>query len=346
MKFFPAAFNRIARALDVLWGTPTNGQVFTYDSSLQKAKWANAGVGDMLKSTYDADNNGVVDNASALGGQAASHYLNRANHTGTQSAGTITGLANVATSGSASDLGTGTLPIARIGAGTVTDDKLAVSYLPDQSDPGSGTFAASGKLLFYDGTLVTGLTGPSTARKRLASNASGVVEWRDEHKPVLAGTVRDLMLITTNPVAWKAGGVDIDAGGRLLASETLTSGEASLQTFTLRTSFLRIPDGFLAFKTTGAFTFSLLADDTDTTDAVLTGYTVTGYTDRESTGTTLLTASGLTIAVSSTNIPDVVSVDRSAFSSTTVPSWVVIEFELSVRSSKCIVVTDYGLYSE
>jgi hypothetical protein len=37
----------------------------------------------------------------------------RANHTGTQSAATITGLAAVATSGSASDLGSGTLPAAR-----------------------------------------------------------------------------------------------------------------------------------------------------------------------------------------------------------------------------------------
>lgn len=39
--------------------------------------------------------------------------LARANHTGTQAAGTITGLATVATSGSASDLGSGTLPAAR-----------------------------------------------------------------------------------------------------------------------------------------------------------------------------------------------------------------------------------------
>ena len=44
----------------------------------------------------------------------------RANHTGTQSVSTITGLASVATSGSASDLSTGTLPAARIPATAVT----------------------------------------------------------------------------------------------------------------------------------------------------------------------------------------------------------------------------------
>lgn len=40
-------------------------------------------------------------------------------------AGDVSGLATIATSGSASDLGTGTLPIARIAAGAITLDKLA-----------------------------------------------------------------------------------------------------------------------------------------------------------------------------------------------------------------------------
>ena len=44
--------------------------------------------------------------------------LARANHTGTQAASTVTGLATIATSGSASDLGAGTVPIARVPTGT------------------------------------------------------------------------------------------------------------------------------------------------------------------------------------------------------------------------------------
>ena len=50
---------------------------------------ANAGGGDMLKSVYDQDNDGVVDNSEALSGQSSAYYLNRANHTGTQTAATI-----------------------------------------------------------------------------------------------------------------------------------------------------------------------------------------------------------------------------------------------------------------
>jgi hypothetical protein len=65
----------------------------------------------------------VADGATSNASDA--FLLARANHTGTQAASTITGLATVATSGSASDLGVGTLPIARIGDGAVTLAKLA-----------------------------------------------------------------------------------------------------------------------------------------------------------------------------------------------------------------------------
>lgn len=53
----------------------------------------------------------VADGATANASDAA--LRDRTSHTGTQAAGTITGLAAVATSGSASDLGAGTLPAAR-----------------------------------------------------------------------------------------------------------------------------------------------------------------------------------------------------------------------------------------
>lgn len=35
---------------------------------------AGDGVGDMLKSTYDANGNGIVDNAEKLGGNAPAYY--------------------------------------------------------------------------------------------------------------------------------------------------------------------------------------------------------------------------------------------------------------------------------
>lgn len=62
------------------------------------------GGGDMLRSVYDIDLDSIVDNSELLAGQGLSYVLNRANHTGTQAANTITGLATVATSGLYNDL--------------------------------------------------------------------------------------------------------------------------------------------------------------------------------------------------------------------------------------------------
>jgi hypothetical protein len=74
-----------------------------------------SGSGDMLKSTYDTNNNGIVDNSEALNGQSPSYYLSRANHTGTQAASTITGLSPVATTGAINDLADVTITSPSIG---------------------------------------------------------------------------------------------------------------------------------------------------------------------------------------------------------------------------------------
>lgn len=62
--------------------------------------------------------------------------LARANHTGTQAANTITGLATVATSGSAADL-TGTLAAARIADGSLPTAKLATDPLARANHTGT-----------------------------------------------------------------------------------------------------------------------------------------------------------------------------------------------------------------
>jgi len=71
-----------------------------------------------MSSSDKAKVDGVASGATANSSDAT--LLARANHTGTQAAGTITGLATVATSGSASDLSAGTVPTARLGTGTAS----------------------------------------------------------------------------------------------------------------------------------------------------------------------------------------------------------------------------------
>lgn len=69
-------------------GTLTTTQFLYMDGATIKSQVL-AGGGDMLKATYDADADNIVDNSEQLGGQAGSYYLARANHTGTQTATSI-----------------------------------------------------------------------------------------------------------------------------------------------------------------------------------------------------------------------------------------------------------------
>jgi len=58
-----------AAALSANQGKVLDGKIAAINTTL-----AGKGSGDMAKSTYDTDNDGVVDNAAKLGGQAPSYY--------------------------------------------------------------------------------------------------------------------------------------------------------------------------------------------------------------------------------------------------------------------------------
>lgn len=92
----------------------------------------------------------VADGATANSSDAT--LLNRANHTGTQAAGTITGLAAIATSGSASDLGSGTVPTARLGTGTANSGTFLRGDQTWQAVSGVTTGSVDNAVLRADGT--------------------------------------------------------------------------------------------------------------------------------------------------------------------------------------------------
>lgn len=102
---------------------------------------ATTSVQGAMSATDKTKLDGIASGATANSSDAT--LLNRANHTGTQAASTITGLAAVATSGSASDLGTGTLPAARLPLTGIRFDQV-----------GLGTAAVSGWDLAIADSLV------------------------------------------------------------------------------------------------------------------------------------------------------------------------------------------------
>ena len=106
---------------------------------------ADGAAGRWFKSSASASSTG---NADTLGGQNGGYYLNRANHTGTQAASTITGLATVATSGTFGDL-TGK-PAAFGGSGA----NHKAGLVPDP-----GVTAGTTRFLREDGSFATPPSG-------------------------------------------------------------------------------------------------------------------------------------------------------------------------------------------
>lgn len=105
--------NAIAR-FDLTTGKLLQNSAVTVDDA---GNIATAGTVDGRDVSVDGTKlDGVASGATANATDAA--LRDRATHTGTQAAATVTGLAAIATSGSASDLSTGTTPTARLGSGT------------------------------------------------------------------------------------------------------------------------------------------------------------------------------------------------------------------------------------
>lgn len=79
-------------AKGIVYFNTTTNKFMVFNGTTWDAMGSSTATGDMEKSIYDTNNSGTVDNAEALAGQTAAHYLNRSNHTGSQAISTVSGL--------------------------------------------------------------------------------------------------------------------------------------------------------------------------------------------------------------------------------------------------------------
>jgi len=145
---------------NTLKSDPVNGDgKFGYRTT---TKWV---YPDMQKSVYDTNNNGSVDNSDKLNGQTASYYLNRSNHTGSQTASSISDFAEAA----------------QDGVGAILTDTNTVDFTYD--DPGNQitadvkldansalTSSSSGLAVKVDGTTI----GLNASKQLTLKAGSGV----------------------------------------------------------------------------------------------------------------------------------------------------------------------------
>jgi hypothetical protein len=147
-----------------------------------------------VNNTSDASK--PVSTLQAAADAAVQAYaIQRAYHTGSQAASTITGLAAVATSGSASDLATGTVPAAALPAATTSTLGGIIV--------GSGLSIASGVLSATGGGGGSGLTWSSVPASPTASGTAGQIAYDGSYFYVASATntwVRTALSTWTVPV--------------------------------------------------------------------------------------------------------------------------------------------------
>ena len=125
------------------------GKVLRIDGTGAPA-WADLAAGDLPAATTSAAGSMSAADKTKLDGVATGATANatdaqlrdRSTHTGTQAVGTITGLATIATSGSATDLSAGTVPSARL-----------ASKVVGGQDEGSGVALSATPASLLDATI-------------------------------------------------------------------------------------------------------------------------------------------------------------------------------------------------
>ena len=170
-----------------------SGTAWTIDAgAVTLAKMANVATGTILgrvsaatgvpEALTAAQARSVLNVASgATANSADAVLLARGNHTGTQGAGTITGLAAIATSGSAADLTAGTLPAARF------DDTAHGARAGGTLHADAVAAGASGFMSGADKTKLNGVASGATA-----NSADAVLLARGNHTGTqTASTISD-----------------------------------------------------------------------------------------------------------------------------------------------------------
>lgn len=168
--------------------------------------------------------------AGATANQTDAYLLARANHTGTQAAGTITGLATVATSGSAADL-TGTLAVANGGTGATT---LTSGYLLK----GNGASAVGASVIQDDGTNI-GIGVAPSSKLHIGSGdiqigAGGLLKFSSTSYITPENNVSGAEISTAGVITFKAGTgpaerARIHASGGLSIGNTTDPGTGALK---------------------------------------------------------------------------------------------------------------------
>ena len=160
----------------------------------------NVQIGNMLKSVYDVNGNGVVDNSELLGGQNGAYYLNRANQTGTIDSTMVSDFAEAA-----QDAVGGMIDNTGRTVALTYDDATAVLYAEVLFDNATIKKNGSNQLYAVDGTtlvkgvvsLVDSTSSTSVTTAATPNSVKTVKDALDAHKIAATAHGLDAFLVKT-----------------------------------------------------------------------------------------------------------------------------------------------------
>ena len=144
-------------------------------NTYRKVLASNVGSGDMAKTVYDTNDDGIVNDSDQLEGQGGAYYRNRANHTGTQAISTVTGLQTALDGkGSAADVASNTSASHTQNTDTKLDDgnanEVTAAELRTHLDDDT-----KHRIINNAGTGPTDLLGAQEIDTRIAASSGGSI---------------------------------------------------------------------------------------------------------------------------------------------------------------------------
>ena len=170
-----AASNMDQNVTYTLPPAPTAGSYLKTDDTGNLSWGSPSGSGDMVKTTYDFGDNGIVDNAEKLDSHLPSYYLNASNiSTGTLSEGRLpSNITNAAsTVNAATNLNTASTIVKRDGSGSFAAGTISGNLIGNVTGNVSGSAASFTGFLSGDVAGTQGATAIATGAVTLAKIAA------------------------------------------------------------------------------------------------------------------------------------------------------------------------------
>lgn len=230
-------------------------------------------------------------------------------------------------------------------------------YLQGSSFPGvvwtsqnDGTFFDAGQgpdADLLDGQHGSYYTTPDNLTGGTVPDSVTAAKYR---QPVIAWSWRDLTWNSTSGSGWT--GYEIESGSsptkRTFGLDAISAAATTDQTGTFKTDWIPVPAAFAAFKTTGAIKVTWVSSQAVVGESELRGIRLISSSDLTGANATDLYTDSTVRDITTSGVPVTVSVNRSAFASSTVPTggYLCVQIDASIEDGDKLAIVSIEVLSE